>query len=110
VLHCLLTALSAVAEYTRDKDHNADISNLFLTKEYYPGQPVELQLFHVDLRNPEASTLQPMVFAVPDMFLAKDGMGFTIDVQGKEDRLLQVAGGGVYVRPAWPIGQGSDTS
>jgi hypothetical protein len=79
---CRHVALSAVAEYTHGKDDNSDISDLFITKEYYPGEPVEVRLFHVDLENPEDSTLEPMVFTVADSFLSDGKGGFTVDVQG----------------------------
>jgi hypothetical protein len=100
-----------VAEYTRDKDDNADIANLFRTKEYYPGQPVEIQLYHVDMRNPQASTLQPVVLSVPDWFLVKDGQGFTANVQGEDGRLLlflllRITGSGsvlLFLKSAWVV-------
>jgi hypothetical protein len=97
---CCPTAISAVAEYTRDKDDNADISSLFLTKEYYPGQPVEIQLYHVsDIKDQEAaeSTLEPTVISVPDRFLTKNGMGFTVNIQGEDRRLLLYVAGCVSV-------------
>jgi hypothetical protein len=80
---CVAAAISAVAEYTHNKDHNADIQNLFLTQEYTPGQPVNIQLYHVDFQNPENSTLEPMTFSVADWFLSMDNQGFTVKPQGE---------------------------
>lgn len=91
-LCCPATALSAVAEYTQGKDHNADIANLFITKEYHPGQPVQIQLYQVNKKDPHASSLQPVVLTVADRFLMQENEGFTAKVKGEECSRPQVGG------------------
>lgn len=61
-----IAAISTLAQYAADKDdYNQDIAGMFLTKEYQPTKPVDIQLYDWDEATRE---LTRRVISVPDSF------------------------------------------
>ena len=84
----LIAAISALAEYAEEKgDDNCDIADLFLTKEYQPGEPVDIQLYDWDADN---GTMERVVFSVPDSFPSHKGKPACASPKGKTAPLLSV--------------------